>query len=584
MTTSPLRAALYARVSSPQQADADTIASQVEALRDRVRSDGLTRDDEFRFLDDGHRGATRRRPALERLRDQVASGVVDRLDVHSPDRLARSYAYQVLLLEEFRRGGVEVMFLNRPIGRPPGEDLLLQVQGMMAAYEPAKIAERSRRGKRQAARGGSVNVLSGAPYGYRYVGKLAGGGRARFEVHDEHAAVVRQIVAWVGVDGHSIGDVCRRLQERKVLSPKGKAFWDRTTVWGILRNPAYVGRAEFGKTRVGPARPKLRPQRGQPVHGRRTGSTDDAPADERVPIPVPAVVGEAVLAAVAEQLAANRTRRRESRRGARDLRQGRVGCGGCGSAFYGKPPRRSSAKGTTRHYAYDGCIGTDAYRFGGKRVCANKPCRTDVWDPAVWDDVCALLADPDRVRRDYEVRRPQKRVKGVRASDQVGQWIAQVKRGIGRLIDAYEEGRLDKAEFEPRVREANARLVKLQGEAESAAQRESEGAEVATAIGQLEGFAERVRSGLPSADWNARRDILRALVKRVEVGTGAVKVVYKVDPRPFDHGPERGRSQHCGRGAQSVAEQQLSEPAGPPDGGPGVGDGALYGRPRDPLP
>ena len=96
----------------------------------------------------------------------------------TPDRLARSYAYQVLLLEEFRRGGVEVVFLNRPIGRSPEEDLLLQVQGMMAEYERAKIAERSRRGKRHAARGGSVNVLSGAPYGYRYVGKLAGGGRA----------------------------------------------------------------------------------------------------------------------------------------------------------------------------------------------------------------------------------------------------------------------------------------------------------------------------------------------------------------------------------------------------------------------
>jgi site-specific DNA recombinase len=119
MTMSQRRAALYARVSSPQQADANTIASQVEALRDRVGSDGLKLDDAFCFLDEGHRGATLRRPALERLRDQVAAGVVDRLDVHSPDRRARSDADQVLLLEEFRRSGVEVVFLNRPIGRSP---------------------------------------------------------------------------------------------------------------------------------------------------------------------------------------------------------------------------------------------------------------------------------------------------------------------------------------------------------------------------------------------------------------------------------------------------------------------------------
>jgi site-specific DNA recombinase len=548
MTTSQLRAAVYARVSSPQQADANTIVSQVEALRDRVRSDGLKLDAECSFLDEGHSGATLLRPALERLRDQAAAGAIDRLYVHSPDRLARSYAYQVVLLEEFRRGGVEVVFLNRPIGRSPEEDLLLQVQGMMAEYERAKIAERSRRGKRHAARGGSVNVLSGAPYGYRYVGKLAGGGRARYEVHDEHAAVVRQLFDWVGVGGHSIGNVCRRLQEKKVPSPKGKAFWDRTTVWGILRNPAYAGRAEFGKTRVGPARPKLRPQRGRPAHGRRAGSTDEAPADERVPIVVPALVDEGVFAAVAEQLATNRTRRRESRRGAKYLLQGLVVCGGCGYAFYGKPLSRSSRKGKTRHYAYYRCIGTDAYRFGGQRVCEAKQCRTDVLDKAVWDDACALLADPDRVRREYEARRSRTRSKGTRPSDQVGKLIAQVKRGIARLIDAYEEGLLDKAEFEPRVREAKARLAKLQGEAEAAAKREADEVEVATTIGQLEGFADRIRAGLQDAGWDTRREVLRALVKRVEVGTDAVKVVYKVSPRPFDQGPERGSSQDCWRG------------------------------------
>ena len=454
MTAPQFSAAIYARVSSQQQADANTIASQVEALRDRVRADGLNLDSACCYLDEGQSGATLLRPALERLRDQAAAGVLDRLYVHSPDRLARSYAYQVLLLEEFRHCGIEVVFLNRPIGRSPEEDLLLQVQGMMAEYERAKIAERSRRGKRHAARAGSVNVLSGAPYGYRYVGKLAGGGRARYDVHDEHSAVVRMIFAWVGIDGCSIQDVCRRLQKRKVPSPKGKAFWDRTTVWGILRNPAYVGRAEFGKTRVGPARPKLRPQRGRPAHGRRAGSTDETSVDERVPIPVPAIVDEAVFAAVAEQLSANRKRRRESRRGATYLLQGLVACSGCGYAFYGKPLSRSSRKGKPRHYAYYRCIGTDAYRFGGQRVCANKQCRTDVLDKAVWEDVCVLLADPDRVRREYEVRRSRTRSKGYRPSDHVAKLIAQVRRAIARLIDAYEEGLLDKAEFEPRVREA----------------------------------------------------------------------------------------------------------------------------------
>jgi site-specific DNA recombinase len=119
---------------------------------------------------------------LERLRDAAAAGVIDRLYVHSPDRLARRHAYQVLLIEEFRRSGVEVVFLNRPIGASAEDDLLLQVQGMIAEDERAKILER---GRRHAARSGLVSALGAAPFGYRYVTRAVGGGVARFEVIEE---------------------------------------------------------------------------------------------------------------------------------------------------------------------------------------------------------------------------------------------------------------------------------------------------------------------------------------------------------------------------------------------------------------
>src|SRR3712207_871152 len=122
------QAASYARVSSEQQADANTVASQIAALQARVAEDGLTLPAERQFVDEGYSGATLIRPALERLRDVIAAGGVDRLYVHSPDRLARKYAYQVLLIDEFQRAGVEVIFLNRELGRTPEDDLLLQVQ------------------------------------------------------------------------------------------------------------------------------------------------------------------------------------------------------------------------------------------------------------------------------------------------------------------------------------------------------------------------------------------------------------------------------------------------------------------------
>ena len=293
--------AMYARVSSEQQAEAQTIASQVAALRERVASEGLTVPSAMQFLDEGYSGATLVRPALERLRDVVAARAVDRLYVHSPDRLARKYAYQVLLVDEFRRAGVEVIFLNRAIGQSPEDDLLLQVQGMIAEYERAKIIERHRRGKRHAARAGVVNVLSGAPYGYRYVTKYAGGGQARYELIPDEAQVVRHVFTWVGRDRLTIGEVCRRLTQAGEITRTGKTVWDRSVVWGMLKNPAYMGTAAFGKTRQDPLRPRLRAQRGRALQPRRAVSTVDVPQDEWVSIPVPALVEPEVFAAVQEQ-------------------------------------------------------------------------------------------------------------------------------------------------------------------------------------------------------------------------------------------------------------------------------------------
>jgi len=169
MSKTELRAALYARLWSDQQAKAATIESQLSALDGRIAQDNHVLDDELRFVDDGYTGSTLLRPALERLRDVAYAGAIDILYIHSPDRLARKYAYQVLLVDEFKKAGIEVVFLNRKINDSPEDELLLQVQGMIAEYERAKILERSRRGKRHAAQRGSVSVLSGAPYGYRYV-------------------------------------------------------------------------------------------------------------------------------------------------------------------------------------------------------------------------------------------------------------------------------------------------------------------------------------------------------------------------------------------------------------------------------
>jgi site-specific DNA recombinase len=400
----PIQTAIYARVSSAQQAEAHTVASQVAALRARVAADDLSLPEALQFIDEGYSGATLVRPALERLRELVAAGAVDRLYVHSPDRLARTYAYQVLLVDEFQRAGVEVVFLNRELGRSPEDELLLQVQGMMAEYERAKIIERHRRGKRHAARAGVVNVLSGAPYGYRYVPKHAGGGQARYDIVPEEARVVRQVFAWVGRNRLTIGEGCRRLTQAGEATRTGKTIWDRSAVWGLLRNPAYMGAAAFGKTRQGPMQPRLRPQRGRPLHPKRAVSSADVPPEDWIQIPVAALIEPEVFAVVQEQLRENQRHARQSRRGALYLLQGVVQCQHCGYAFYGKRISTKAAKGRPRAYAYYRCLGSDAYRFGGERVCQNTQGRTDLLDLAVWREVGELLAHPERLAEESQRR------------------------------------------------------------------------------------------------------------------------------------------------------------------------------------
>lgn len=546
--------AIYARVSSKQPAEASTIESQLAVLRERVEQDGFQLSEELMFIDEGYSGASLVRPELERLRDLIALQGLDRLYVLSPDRLARKYAYQVLLIDEFQHVGVEVVFLNRELRQTPEDELLLQVQGIVAEYERAKIMERSRRGKRHVAQTGNVAVLSGAPYGYHYVSKADGGGQARYEVVPEQAQVVRQIFAWIGLERASIGEVCRRLQHAGIPSRTGKSTWDRSVVWAMLKNPAYKGQAAFGKTRVGPLRPRLRQQRGRPLQPRRPVSTNDVPEEEWIFIPVPALVDEALFDAVQAQLQENRQRARQRKRGARYLLQGLLVCAQCQYAYYGKPISNKAAKGKTRDYAYYRCIGTDAYRFGGERICDNMQVRTDMLDQTIWQQVCVLLEEPQRLEQEYQ-RRLQAPSKEDRNLAVIQAQVVKVRKGIARLIDSYAEGFIEKQEFEPRINRLRQRLTALETQAQQIAAETARQAELRLIITRLEDFSSKVQHSLAEADWLTKRELIRTLVKRVEIGKEEVNVVFKVTPIPFDSSPDRGSLQHCwGRGVTVVGQ------------------------------
>jgi len=223
-------AAIYARVSSNQQREEKTIASQTAALKEFAKSEGYRVPVEWIFEDEGYSGASLVRPGLERVRDLAVEGQIQAVLALSPDRLSRKYAYQVLLIEELGRHGVQVVFVKAPQSDTPEDQLLLQFQGMIAEYERAQILERSRRGKRHRARQGEVNVLSGAPYGYRYVRKSEE--RAGYyEVIEAESQVVRQAYELYTRAGLSIGGVTRRLNEQGVPTKERRGQWEPSTVW-----------------------------------------------------------------------------------------------------------------------------------------------------------------------------------------------------------------------------------------------------------------------------------------------------------------------------------------------------------------
>lgn len=543
MNAHNLNVALYARVSSEQKASAHTIESQLSTLKQKITSDGYTLQSDLQFVDEGYSGATLVRPALEQLRDLAATGSIDRLYIHSPDRLARKYAYQVLLLDELQRVGVEIVFLNRALGDSPEDDLLLQVQGMVAEYERAKILERSRRGKRHAAHMGSTNPLSGAPYGYHYVDAQQGNGQARYQVQPEQAPVVRQIFDWIGQERATIGEVQRRLQQAAIPSPTGKPVWDRSTLSGMLNNPAYKGTAAFGKTAIGQTRPRLRPGRKQSPHPRRDYSIYDQDPQQWILIPVPALIDEALFEAVQQQLQENRQRARQSQRGAKYLLQGLLVCQQCGYAYYGKPVSNKSAKGHVRNYAYYRCIGTDAYRFGGERICKNLQVRTDLLEIAVWQQVQTLLENPQRLEQEYtrRVQDPKQGQKLISLDNQ----LTKLQRGMGRLIDSYAEGFIEKSEFEPRIQQMRARITASETQIAQATAEMTRQQELRLIINRLEDFATQVKAGLEQLDWQQQREIIRTLVKRVEIDQDQVNVVFRVEPlSPFPN-PDKDCLQHC---------------------------------------
>jgi site-specific DNA recombinase len=557
-------AAIYARVSSEQQREENTIASQTAALIEFAKSRDLEVPAEWVFEEEGYSGATLERPGLERVRDLAAEGHIQVLLVYSPDRLSRKYAYQILLIEELARHGVEILFVKSPQGDSAEDQLLVQFQGMIAEYERAQILERSRRGKRHRAQSGEVSVLSNAPYGYRYIRKTDEA-PAAYLIDEAEAGVVRRVYEMYTVEGLSIGEITRRLNSEGTPTRKLSPRWERSTVWAMLRNPAYCGIACFGKTRLSARTRIMRPQRRRGVTNPSTTTGHERPREEWIEIPVPALVTEENFARAQELLQENKIRSRR-RTITPSVVQGLVSCAKCGYAF-----SRTSTYTSARKIHYYKCIGSDGWRKLGGPVCDNgRLVRQELLDQIVWSEVIRLLEEPALIQQELD-----RRLEVARSSDptrkreqSLQREFTHVGKGIERLLNAYQEGLISIEQLRERMPVLRRRQQSIDAELQAITHQTNDRAAFLRLAETLTAFLARLRTAAETLSVVERQRIVRLLVKEVLVGEDTITIRHSI---PIPSGPPpNGDSQPPGdrdyllcKGRDLAAAGQLLLPAIP---------------------
>jgi site-specific DNA recombinase len=541
-------AAIYARVSSDRQKEEHTIASQTEALRAFALQQGFSVPDEWVFEDEGYSGATLIRPGLEKVRDLAAEGQIDAVLVHSPDRLSRKYAYQVLLMEELARNNVETLFIKAPQTATPEDQLLLQFQGMIAEYERAQILERSRRGKRHRALQGVINVLSGAPYGYRYIRKSEHAS-ASYAIIDAEATVVRMIYELYTVRGLSIGAITRLLNEQGVATRKGISRWERSTIWAMLRNPAYKGTACFNKTKSSKRQRITRPIRLRGGIASRDSAHHERPRAEWIEIPVPPIITEETFALAAERLQGNKDHA-PRRTITPSVVQGLVSCRKCGYGLY-----RTSTRTSARRIHYYRCLGSDAWRHLGGSVCDSKPVRQDLLDELVWREVVKLLESPQLIQEELERRLTAARnaSPAKRREDTLQRELARVQKSADRLMTAYQEDLLSLDDLRRRMPELRKREQAIGGELSAIQSQLADRAGYLRLAETITSFLARLRATAKTLDVSERQRIVRLLVKEILVSNDAIVIRHAI-PAPTGS-PAGGRpTSPTGGGRPSVGD------------------------------
>jgi site-specific DNA recombinase len=520
-----MQIALYARVSTRGQQQTQTIDQQLE----RLQAYAATHPDwqisaEHIYRDDGFSGAKLNRPGLDRLRDHARAARFSHVLITAPDRLARTYVHQVLLIDELHQLGCSIEFVERPMSDDPHDQLLLQIRGAVAEYERTLIADRMRRGRQARVRQGQLLPWPIAPYGYVLDADHPRDPQG-MRLHPVTSAVVQQIFTWF-TDPQApmtLYQVTKQLTTAGIPTPKGKRRWNPSTVRHILRSPLYYGMAAYGRTRPVPAR--RRKSALEPI-GPGISTQPTAP-EEWIMIPVPAIVSREVFEIAQTRLDQNKQMARRNNTTHDYLLRGLLSCGRCHLTCSGREVDPS--------YRYYVCAGrSKTLRAPAGERCYARYIPAQALDELVWQDLCRVLREPALLT--HELMRAQggewlpQALQAQRKT--VQQALAHLERQQARLLEVYLAEVIGREEFERKRHELSQTQEGLQVQLR---QLDAQAQQHLDLIGLTQGltaFCERVAPTLEQLDFSQRRQLIELLIDRVIVEDDAVEIRYVVPTSP----------------------------------------------------
>ncbi len=512
--------AVYVRVSTQRQAQAQTIEQQLDRLRTYYEAQGWSWQEEHIFRDDGYSGAKLRRPGLDRLREQVGRATFDRVVITAPDRLARNYVHQMLLIEEFERGGCQVEFVDRPMSHDPHDQLLLQIRGAVSEYERSLIAERMRRGRRQKYLAGGLLPWTRAPYGYR-VDPARPRDPAGVRLEPTEAAVVAELFSCYLQEGKSLKAVTQHLLDLGVASPGGRTRWNQATIRSMFTNPVYTGTVYIGRSR--PTEARQRHSALVPIGRGRGGHTQTTQEEWTAVTQVPAIIGQEQFDLVQAKLSHNQQFARRNNTAYPYLLRALVSCGTCRLGCVG----RSSRGGYTYYVCHGKSHGIISRR---DEKCPAHSIPVEQLDELVWQDLCEMLTHPDTIATALY------RAQG-------GQWLPQelqarrenlrkarvsLEQQMERLTDAYLANVLQLEEYKRRRQELEQRLSVIAEQKRQLEANVGHHDQLAGMAQSIESFCQRVQQGLSEATFEQKRQLIELLIDRVVVTGEEVEIRYVI--------------------------------------------------------